>query len=225
MISCYRPLLTFAGLLLSWSGLAAPLSEIAKENEEGQALAAELRRQRPTENAELTGVLKTRDGASQRSELVIRFQVVVGDGFWKAIYQTQPGPRAGGEKLIVIHTEGRPNQYLIARAEKSESQLPEPVPSPQSMKPFAGTDFWLADLGMEFLHWPEQRLVKKEMRRSRSCKVLESTNPQPGKGAYGRVRSWIDSESAQLILAEVYDSENRLLKEFSPGSVKRVRGR
>ena len=83
----------------------------------------------------------------------------------------------------------------------------------------------LADLGLEFLHWPEQRLVKNEMRRGRSCKVLESTNPQPGKGAYSRVRSWIDSESAQLIRAEAYDSENRLLKEFSVGSVKKVRGR
>jgi hypothetical protein len=85
------------------------------------------------------------------------------------------------------------------------------------MKPFAGTDFWLADLGMEFLHWPSSALLRKEMRRGRSCKVLESTNPQLGKGAYGRVRSWIDSESAQLIRAEAYDSENRLLKEFSPG--------
>ena len=28
-----------------------------------------------------------------------------------------------------------------------------------------------------------------------------------------------------LIRAEVYDSENRLLKEFSVGSVKKVRGR
>jgi len=93
------------------------------------------------------------------------------------------------------------------------------------MKPFAGTDFWLADLGMEFLHWPEQQLIKKEMRRGRSCKVLESTNPQLGKGAYGRVRSWIDGESSQLILAEVYDSENRLLKAFSVGSVKKIKGR
>ena len=144
MISCHRSLVTFVGLLLSWSGLSAPLSPILKEREEGRALAAELCRQRPTENVELTGVLKSRDGASQRSELVIRFQVVIGDGFWKAVYQTQPGPRAGAEKLMVIHSEGRPNQYLIARAEKAWSQLPELVPSLQPMKPFAGTDFWLA---------------------------------------------------------------------------------
>src|SRR5688572_5632744 len=102
MISCRRPLLALAGLVLAGSALAAPVPEMVKEIAEGQALAAELRRQRPTENAELTGVLKIRRGPSQRSELVIRFQIVVGDGFWKAVYQTQPGPRTGAEKLIVI---------------------------------------------------------------------------------------------------------------------------
>jgi Outer membrane lipoprotein-sorting protein len=220
-----RPLVAFAGLFLCCSGLTAPLPEIVKEKEDGQTLAAELRRQGPTENAELTGVLKIRDGESRRSELVIRFQVVIGDGFWKTVYQSQPGPGTGAEKLIVIRTEGRPNQYLIATAEKPESKLPDLVPAPESMKPFAGTDFWIADLGMEFLYWPEQRLVKKEMRRGRLCKVLESTNSQLEKGGYGHVRSWIDSETAQLIFAKVYDSENRLLKEFSVGSVKKVRGR
>ena len=106
-------------------------------------------------------MLKIRDGASQRSELVIRFQVVVGDGFWKAVYQTQPGPRTGAEKLIVIHTEDRPNQYLTRHGREARVSACQTGPlSRQPMIPFAGTDFWLADLGMEFLHWPEQRLVK-----------------------------------------------------------------
>ena len=47
------------------------------------------------------------------------------------------------------------------------------------MIPFAGSDFWIADLGLEFFHWPEQKVLKKEFRRNCSCVVLESTNPNP----------------------------------------------
>src|SRR5436190_1178348 len=44
-------------------------------------------------------------------------------------------------------------------------------------KPFAGSDFWLCDLALEFLHWPEQKILKTELRKTLSCKVLESINP------------------------------------------------
>jgi hypothetical protein len=59
------------------------------------------------------------------------------------------------------------------------------------MAPFTGSDFWIADLGLDFLHWPKQRLLRKEMRHSKSCEVLESVNPQSVPGGYARVVSWI----------------------------------
>ncbi len=89
---------------------------------------------------------------------------------------------------------------------------------------FAGSDFWVADLGLEFLHWPKQLLLKKEMRRSRSCNVLESINPEPVAGAYSRVRCWIDIESGGIVLAEAFDSQDKLLKEFAPKEIKKIQG-
>ena len=47
------------------------------------------------------------------------------------------------------------------------------------MDPFAGSDFWLCDLGLEFFHWPQQKVLKKEFHRQCACTVLESTNPNP----------------------------------------------
>ena len=93
---------------------------------------------------------------------------------------------------------------------------------------FAGSDFWLTDLGMEFLHWPEQRLVrdaKITMRLGRPCKVVESKNPRPAEGAYSRVVSWIDSELGNLIYAEAYDLQNKRYKVFSLKGFKKVNGR
>ena len=90
--------------------------------------------------------------------------------------------------------------------------------------PLAGTDFWLIDLGLDFFHWPGQKVLRYEMRRGRSCRVLEST-PSPGANlGYGRVLSWIDRESNGLLQAEAYDLNNKLLKEFTVRSIKKVDG-
>jgi hypothetical protein len=95
----------------------------------------------------------------------------------------------------------------------------------QAMIPFADSDFWVADLGLEFLHWPEQRLLKKEMRRGQFCNVLESLNPQLGAVGYRRVVSWLDIDTGGIVHSEAYDAKNKLLKEFDPKEFKKVSGR
>src|SRR5262249_45666734 len=105
------------------------------------------------------------------------------------------------------------------------SKVPfRPLDAETAAKAFAGSDFLVTDLGLEFFHWPEQRLIKREMRRSRSCKVLESVNPHPEPGAYLRVVSWIDNESSGIVHAEAYDLKNKLLKEFDPKEFTKVEG-
>lgn len=95
------------------------------------------------------------------------------------------------------------------------------------MVPFASSDFWLADLGLQFLHWPQQRIVQEariRMRKGRPCRVLESRNPVAGAKGYVRVVSWIDRETGKPILAEAYGAEGKLMKEFEIGGVTRVNG-
>src|SRR5205823_8188268 len=99
------------------------------------------------------------------------------------------------EKLVVVHTNSASNCYLLARALNSDKSFTELAPCPQPMTAFAGSDFWLADLGLEFFHWPEQNLKKQEMRRGRPCQVLESINPKPSAGGYSRVLCWVDGET------------------------------
>jgi hypothetical protein len=93
------------------------------------------------------------------------------------------------------------------------------------MIPFAGSDFWVCDLGLEFFHWSVQKILKPyEMRRGRSCKVLESNNPNPSPNGYSRVVSWIDNETLGIVQAEAYDAKGKLLKEFYPKDFKKVNG-
>ena len=62
------------------------------------------------------------------------------------------------------------------------------------------------------------------MRKGRWCRVLESTQPQPAAGGYLRVVSWLDKETGGPILAEAYDRNNKLMKEFSIRSFTEVEG-
>jgi hypothetical protein len=66
--------------------------------------------------------------------------------------------------------------------------------------------------------------LKKELKKSQSCNVLESTNPAPLKGDYSRVVSWIDIDTGGIVYAEAYDAKGRRMKEFEVKELKKVRG-
>ena len=112
-------------------------------------------------------------------------------------------------KLTVIHSGDRPNRYELiepAGAGATNAVTKQLTPD-QTMIPFAGSDFWVADLGLEFLHWPQQRLLKKEMRHSKSCNVLESVNPAARPGRLCARGSWIMIESPHgIVHADAYDT-------------------
>jgi hypothetical protein len=113
---------------------------------------------------------------------------------------------------------------LVAGIPTISNGLPHPLSEKAIWDPFAGSDFSFADLGLEFFHWPEQHLIKKEMKRSRACNVLESVNPHPVPNGYSRVISWIDNESDGIVMADAYDAQGKLLKEFIPKKVKKIEG-
>jgi hypothetical protein len=130
------------------------------------------------------------------------------------------------ERLSVGRAVDQPNRYRWERSVQGQLQ-PQDLRGGEAAVPFARSDFLLSDLAMEFLHWPEQRLlrIKNAMRKGRSCRVLESRNPSAAPGGYARVVSWVDRDTGGLILAEAFDADNRLLKHFSIGSVTKVNDR
>jgi hypothetical protein len=193
---------------------------------EGKALVRELLSKMPAENNEIMGVLKIRPSEGGAIEVPIKLLVRVMENGWEDIYKTQPVLNRPGEVLLIKHTLGQPNQYMFAQyKEAGEQPSLKPISGAALFQPLAGSDFFLADLGLEFLHWPEQKVVKREMRKGRSCRVVESINPRPEEGGYLRVLSWLDFETDNVIRAEGYDLKNRELKEFSIRKVSRTEGK
>ena len=191
-------------------------------------MVAELLAQKPEQNATNTGRARIRDAVGKERDIPMRFEITSTPTNWVSVYETlasEGGP--GSMRLTVIHTDARPNQYqLIDHAGAGATNgVPKELTPDQTMRPFAGSDFWVADLGLEFLHWPRQRLLKKEMRHSKSCEVLESINPRPVPGGYARVVSWIIIEKPHgLLHADAYDAQGELLKHFDPTNVEKVQG-
>jgi hypothetical protein len=211
--------------------LLAALSVLAEPSAPGDpvagaALAEQLRNAFPEENSQLHGTLIIRVGGQTKNVPVV-CRVIVHDGSWESDYDTTATTDAGAEQLMVIHRTNAPNEYIYARAPAPSAPLPKPTPiSPveAAATPLADSDFSAGDLGLDFLHWPQQRKLKSEMHLGQMCYVLESCNP--AAASIVRVKSYIDKESNGLLIADGYDATDHRVKVFSlsGNSFKKVHG-
>jgi hypothetical protein len=201
-------------------------AELSKAEVEGRALVADLLAEEgPTESYSQTGVLKIRDRERHWTEIPFRLRIVV----------TVTNQAAAIEPTALIPLSFRASVTVTNRAVVIEPTtkttareayiLTNALSNASATTPIAGSDLWVGDVSMDFLHWPEQRLLKSEMRRGRSCKVLESVSPAPTTSGYSRVVSWVDNETDGIVRAEVYDAHNKLFKECEPKGFKKVKGR
>jgi hypothetical protein len=232
-------------LLAAVGAFASTTNDLSDAEIQGRQLAQQILEQRPAESFMNTGVLKIRDAKGRSLEIPVQCEVIVTATNWQGIYKAFFTNAT--ETLTVIHPVNQLNQQLFDSPDGNSLKIAGPVndriepfdtyrhdyPAPGrsdaahadgSVESFARSDFSAADLGLDFFQWPEQKILKSEMRRSRPCKVLESTNPSPSTNGYSRVVSWIDNESGGIIHAEAYDEKDELLKKFDPKSFKKVNG-
>jgi hypothetical protein len=221
-----------AMIFFAVGAIAETTNDLSDAEIQGRDLARHILEQAPATNSTQTGVLKIRDGKGKTSEIPISFDVSVTETNWQSNYSIRKIANtnendANWAALTVTHNDDNPNQYQFYKV-YLEAENFAPIATnllgTQTMIPFANSDFWICDLGLEFFHWPEQKLLKKEVKRSRGCSVLESTNPDPSTNGYSRVVSWIDGESGGIVQAFAYDAQGKLLKEFYPKDFEKVNG-
>jgi hypothetical protein len=198
---------------------------------EGRQLAARLRDSQPAEPSEVQGMLEILPRTGPPTIIPITCAITLGSNSWQAAYTIRSTNSGAGAQvtpgaLKILHQPSQPTVYRWAGANQGAD-------TPANLnQPFAGSDFWVQDLGLEFLHWPTQRVIRAEMRRNRACRILQSTPAQPapstGSGqahdGYARVWSWIDTETGGVIQAEAYDAQGKVLKKFALGSFEKVQG-
>jgi Outer membrane lipoprotein-sorting protein len=226
-ISATRLGLFVAILSFAFSAVAQATNTLSDAEIQGQQLTQKMLNrlaQPPTENATHTGVLKIRNPTGKTAEIPIKCDIVLTATNWYTDYETLPsGNSAACQALIIRHNPLSPQALSYSTGGMEDSELKQPAISGTSL-PFAGSDFLVGDLSLEFLHWPEQKVVKQETHRTRNCTVLESTNPNPAANGYSRVVSWVDNESLGIVEAYAYDASGKKIKDFYPKDFKKVDG-
>src|SRR6185295_11371087 len=106
---------------------------------------------------ELFGLLKIRSADGKRQEISLKYSQRKSESHWQDIYETKASGGFPAQRLVVIHQAGQPNRYLVG-SPNADGEYGDPVAvaNEKASVPFAGTDFWLTDLGLEFFHWPDQ---------------------------------------------------------------------
>ncbi|MEY4385408.1 MAG: Outer rane lipoproteinsorting protein, partial [Verrucomicrobiota bacterium] len=138
-----------------------------------------------TNRIALTNYLKNK----VQSALPLRIEVSLTSSNWVTAY-VQPRSASGDEThFMVVRAAGGTNEYVV------ESVINGVVTrvkfeGASAAVPIGGSEFTLADVGMEFLRWPTQRLLVKEVFHSQSCDKLESIAPADWTNGYVRVVSW-----------------------------------
>jgi hypothetical protein len=216
-----------------------PTNALSDAEIQGRALAEKILAQRPAENYTNTGVLSIKDANGQLTKLPIQCEITCSPEGWQSVYEfirTNASPTGerypSREKYIIRHVANQTNSYSheVYTGGLFETQQQQHIfgviSSPSGyelMSPIAGSDFWVADLGLEFFHWPQQKVLKKEFHRQCACMVLESSRPYVYKG-YSRVVCWIDEDSLGIVEAFAYDWEGKKLKNFYPKNLEKVNG-
>jgi hypothetical protein len=230
---------------VSWMLLTVANTRAATTNSlsvaafQGRQLALQLCEARPTESFTNTGILQIRQANRKTVKIPVRFEATVTETNWMSIYEafftnatetlkiahpldqqkarlTDDFPGKGGNIAVVGDKDDWIGTLETVKHTCGGKEVLNRV--------FAESDFSVVDLSLQFFHWPAQKILKKEVKRSRSCTVLESTNPAPPPGGYSRVVCWIDSETLGIVQAYAYDAQGKLLKEFYPKDFKKVQG-
>jgi len=197
--------------------------------EEGKRQARQLidnlLRIRPEENMTQTLLFKISDENDKETQVPVRFEILcTPTNIINSYTALHSGGSPPGMKLTIVHAENQPNEYWLSHPADAK---PRKLTPEELSLPFAGSDFWAADLGLEFLQWPEQRVIRNQMRRYVFCQMLESVNPHPTPGGYSKIVSWIGAnrpEELVLVHADAYDARGKLLKQFDPRKLEKIQG-
>jgi len=142
---------------------------------------------------------------------------------WEAKIPENPTPRQ--MQMIQFEFQDRPLQIRVRFAPEGSliQKRPKPdadwtvVTGQEKTSPVAGTDLAYEDLGIDFLRWPDAKLVGTDNIMMLDCWTYEA-NP-PVQSNYAKVRYWISKTYLTMIRADGLNAKGQAIKRFTFNSV------
>ncbi len=201
---------------LSTALLPFPLMVAVEPLPDGQELARSMRESPPEKATEIEAILEVFEIGRKRSTSSLLIEAKsIHPTKWCVTYKAK-SEVDGIDQWHICHAFGEANRY------EHNGRLAKPS---EIHKGLADSAFTLSDLGMEFLYWPSQIVLKTQRRKSRLCYVLESRNPNPTNGEHHRVVSWVDQKTGGILLADLYNASPKPVKRFSVKGLTKKNGR
>jgi hypothetical protein len=195
---------------------------------EGQALAKELRSVQLGIPGPINATFKIRKRDGTRVERHVKKHTQKLENGWRDLFQVSKDSNSESEWLWIDHPLGASPHYKLAVSQElpSDPDSFQSLDSEQAMTPLGGSDFWVIDLGLDFLHWPDQRIFDSKITRRKGvgCKLLESSRPTRSSKGYYKVRSWVSVENGGIVYAEAFDINERKIKVFEVAGVEKIEG-
>lgn len=187
----------------------------------GQQLAQHMRQTQLLHTERIQGTLQTKQRRGRRITQTI---LLYTDGNQTHSKFTVSGPNGNIVRLTILRNPQQAPRYYLS---DNPNQIGQPLSPQESMSSFVGSDFWPADLGLEFFYWPQQRIlpnIRIKMRKGIACRVLESRRQPAADFGYSIVRSWISREHFGLVYAEAYNADGKRVKTFEVSDLQKVDG-
>src|SRR4030095_4319061 len=83
---------------------------------EARQLVGDILAQAPTRETTFEGVLKIRDAHGKRTEVPLKYVILPEPGGWRGLYETRSTPWRGAERVMIIHRDNQPNEYVHSAA-------------------------------------------------------------------------------------------------------------
>ena len=189
-------------------------ANVAGQKAMGAALAESLRGMRLVNQDEIKGNLRIRKPRGKRENVPVIFRAKADGMAQVETFETAKGT------LQIRKTPNKPNEYFFTAPKAKERKRMEGAALNQV---FAGSDFTLGDLGLEFLQWPNQQVIGRASRLRETCNILLS---KPGKdlsAGYSQVKCWVEIHNRALLCVEAYRGTKRV-KLFQAKSFKKLEG-
>ena len=167
-------------LFFTAGAMAETTNDLSDAEIQGRNLAQDLCDAQLAGNSTNIGILKIRDVSGKQVEIPLKCEAIVTPTNWVNIFIVGRDAHSyfslqyfftttnfsSIEILTITHADSLANRYsydYISNPDRINSTTNEDVS-------LASSDFRAMDLGLEFFHWPEQKILKHEMRRGRLAK-------------------------------------------------------